>query len=104
MNTEPLPIAPMNNFDKGIHFFMFFLLSGCIYFENTNYFKKRITYQRIMWGSLFFPVFYGGMVEIIQNYVSPYRVGDWGDFLWDSVGAFIAFAIALKINTKLTVE
>ena len=98
INLKPLPPSPISNFDKVVHFFLFFLLSGFVYFENTDYFKKTVSYQRIAWGSFFFPVLYGGLIELMQNYISPYRVGDWGDFLWNSIGAFIAFAIALRIN------
>jgi VanZ like family. len=98
INPKPLPPSPMSNFDKVVHFFMFLVLGGSIYFENTNHFKVAVRFRRIAWGTLFFPVLYGGLVELIQNYVSPYRTGDWGDFLWDSIGAFIAFAVALSIN------
>ena len=98
INLGSLPSSPMTNFDKVVHFFLFFFLGGFVYFENTDYFKKNVSYQRIVWGSFFFPVLYGGLIELMQNYISPYRVGDWGDFLWNSIGAFIAFAIALRIN------
>lgn len=100
MNVSSLPPAPMTNFDKVVHFFMFLFLGGCIYFENTDYFKRAISTRRIFWSSFLFPALYGGLVELIQNYISPYRTGDWGDFLWDSIGAFFAFVIVLMINRK----
>ena len=93
-----LPAPPMSNFDKLVHFAMFFLLGGCVYFENTRYFRHSINIPRIIWGTLIFPVLYGGLVELIQNYISPYRVGDWGDFFWDTIGASLAFVIAIIIK------
>ncbi|MDL2322592.1 VanZ family protein [Bacteroidales bacterium OttesenSCG-928-A17] len=100
ISLESMPRAPMTNFDKLVHFGMFFFLGGCIYFENTNYFRRSISIRRIFWGSLLFPAFYGGLVELIQNYISPHRTGDWGDFLWDSIGAVLAFFIVLLINKR----
>lgn len=101
MSMEPLPSAPMNNFDKLVHFCMFLGLSGTVFFENTHYFKLRISYQRIVWGSFFFPTVFSGLIEIMQEYLSPYRTGDWMDFLYDAIGAFFGLAICLKINSKL---
>lgn len=101
MDTEPLPEVPMTNFDKLVHFLMFLGLSGCVFFENTRYLKTKISYQRIVWGSFFFPVLFSGLIEIMQEYLTPYRTGDWMDFLYDVIGAFIGFAVCLKINGKL---
>lgn len=101
MSTEPMPRAPMNNFDKLVHFLMFLGLAGTVFFENTYYFRKKITYQRIIWGSFFFPTIFSGLIELMQEYVSPYRTGDWMDFLYDAIGAFVGIAICLRINKNL---
>ncbi|MDH8701531.1 VanZ family protein [Dysgonomonadaceae bacterium PH5-43] len=102
MSTEPLPAVPMTDFDKVVHFLMFLALSGTVFFDNTSYFKKRITYQRIVWGSFFFPIVFSGLIEILQEYATTYRSGDWMDFFYDTMGAFVGLAICLKINSKLT--
>lgn len=101
MSTEPMPSVPMSNFDKLVHFLMFLGLSGVVFFDNTKYFRKQISYQRIIWGSFFFPTIFSGLIELMQEYLSSYRTGDWMDFLWDTVGAFVGLAICLKINSKL---
>ena len=100
ISLKEMPAAPVSNFDKIVHCLMFFFLGGCIYFENSNYFKTPISYQRIVLGTFLFPIVYGGFIELVQNYLSPYRTGDWNDFLWNSVGAFFAFALALRINKR----
>ncbi|MDL2224405.1 VanZ family protein [Bacteroidales bacterium OttesenSCG-928-M06] len=104
MNTEPMPDVPMTNFDKLVHFLMFLGLSGTIFFENSSYFKKQVSYQRIVWGSFFFPTVFSGLIELMQEYVSPYRTGDWMDFLYDAIGAFVGLAICMKINSRLKIE
>lgn len=104
MSTERMPEVSMNNFDKLVHFLMFLALSGTIFFENTNYLRKRISYQRIVWGSFFLPIVFSGLIEIMQEYLSPYRTGDWMDFLYDAIGVFVGLAICLKINSKLLVR
>ncbi|MDR0427103.1 MAG: VanZ family protein [Dysgonamonadaceae bacterium] len=101
MNTEPLPEISVTNFDKLVHFLMFGGLSGGVFFENTAYLKNKISYQRIVWGSFFFPIVFGGLIEIIQEYQSPYRSGDWMDFLYDAIGVLVSLAICFKINTRL---
>ena len=99
MNLSPLPSDPMTNFDKLVHCAMFFCLSGLVYFENTNRLKQSVKLRRIFWGTLVFPILFGGIIELIQNYLSVYRTGDWLDFLWNSIGATLAFGLALYINS-----
>ena len=101
INTEPLPASPMNNFDKIVHLLMFLGLSGTVFFENTAYFKKPISFRRLLFGSFVFPVLFSGAIELMQEYASPYRMGDWYDFLFDAIGAFLGLVIGWLINRKL---
>lgn len=98
----PLPEKiPMTNLDKLAHFLMFLSLSCVVFFENTAYFKRAVSYERIVLGSFLFPLLFSGGVEIMQEYLTTYRSGDWMDFLYDGIGAFFGLAICLKINSKL---
>ena len=101
MNVQDLPEAPMTNFDKLVHFLMFLSLSGCVFFENTRYLRRKISRRRIVWGSFIFPTVFSGLIEIVQEYFTLYRTGDWMDFLWDTIGALLGLAICLIINAKL---
>jgi VanZ like family. len=98
LNLSSMPSAPVSNFDKFVHFFMFFLLGTCVYFENSNYFKTPVSFLRIINGTLLFPIVYGGLIELIQDHISPFRTGDWADFVWNSFGAVFGVLIALLIN------
>lgn len=104
MNTASLPASPVRNFDKVVHVLMFLGLSGVIFFDNTNYLRVPISKMRIFFSSFFFPVIIGGLIEIMQAYLTTYRSGDWFDFLFDIVGASLGSGIALLINHKLLLK
>jgi len=98
MNTSPLPAPPVKNFDKLVHVIMFLGLAGVVFFDNTRYLRFPISNRRIFWGSFLFPLLLGGLIEIMQAYLTRYRSGDWFDFLGDAVGIVLAAGIALLIN------
>ena len=101
INPSDLPTSPMTNFDKVVHWIMFMGLSGTVFFEGTAYFRKKVSNHRLFWGSFVFPIVFSGLIEILQEYVSSGRTGDWGDFLFDVIGAFSGLVICWLINEKL---
>jgi VanZ family protein len=101
MNTEPLPNAPIDNFDKLVHLIMFMGLSGAVFFDNTRYLKQKISLQRIFCGSFLFPTIFSGLIEIMQEHFTTTRSGDWMDFLSDGIGAFLGILICWQINRRL---
>ncbi len=102
MNTEPLPKIEMTDFDKLVHYLMFLGLSGTIFFENTKWFRKRISNQRIFWGSFLFPTLFSGAIELMQEYLAPTRSGDWMDFFFDGLGTLTGLVLCWLINLKIT--
>jgi len=101
MKTSSLPAVPVKNFDKAVHALMFLCLSGVVFFDNTRYLRFPISKVRIFWGTFLFPIALGGLIEILQAYLTDYRTGDWFDFLFDIVGALIGWGIASLINRYL---
>jgi VanZ family protein len=101
MDTAPLPAPPMPDFDKVVHLLMFLGLSLIVFFDNTRYLKKRISFRRIILASFLFPVLTSGLIEIMQEYLTSYRTGDWMDFLFDGIGSFLGLIACLKVNTWL---
>jgi VanZ family protein len=101
MNTADLPAPPVVDFDKLVHLFMFLGLAGVIFFDNTKYLKQQISRRRIFWGSFLFPTLFSGAIEILQEYCTIDRTGDWLDFLSDGIGALIGLFICLQINRRL---
>ena len=98
MNPKSLPASPMQNFDKVVHTLMFLGLAAVIFFDNTSYLRFSISKLRIFLGTFLFPVAFGGLIEIMQRYLTKTRSGEWFDFLADAVGVFFAMGVALLIN------
>ena len=105
INLADIPVkAPMTNFDKLVHILMLGGLSGTIFFDNSFYFRKRVSNRVIFWGSFVFPIVFGGLIEIGQQYLTNHvRNGDWWDFWFDVIGVIIAYLICLAINQRLAV-
>jgi len=101
MDTQPLPKVHIHDFDKFVHLVMFLTISGVIFFESTSYFKKKISTWKVVNISFVFPIIYGGLVEIAQEYLSYTRTGDWMDFWFNVIGASFGLAICLLINKRL---
>ena len=101
MDTQSLPKVKISNFDKFVHFTMFLTLSGVIYFENSRYFRRKISFWKMVNFSFIFPIIYGGLIEIGQEYLAPTRSGDWADFVFNGIGAFTGLMICLQINKRL---
>ena len=101
MDTQSLPKVGVSNFDKFVHTVMYLAVSLVIFFENTNYFKKKISIPKIIYSSFLFPVIYSGLIEIGQEYIAPTRMGDWMDFGFNAVGAFCGLIICVLINKRL---
>jgi len=98
MNTKSLPSVPVQNFDKTVHAIMFLGLACVIFFDNTRYLRYPISTIRILLGTFLFPVALGGLIEIMQTFLTTTRTGDWFDFLFDGIGAFVGCIIALLTN------
>ena len=101
MDTSSLPKVHISNFDKFVHVVMFLAIPVVVFFENASYFRKKVSTWKIIGYSFIFPVLYGGLIEIGQEYLTTTRTGDWMDFLFDGIGAFLGLIICLLINKRL---
>lgn len=95
-NVSPLHIPVIPHFDKIAHFGLYFVLTAVICYElyrQRYQFNEKILW---MWG-LCYPILYGGLMELLQEYYFPPRTGDWEDWIADIVGVLIAFFICRKL-------
>ena len=46
------------------------------------------------------PDSFGGLIELMQAYLTTYRTGDWMDLLADSLGAIAAYAVCSRVYPK----
>lgn len=95
VEVESIPVpGKVFQYDKLVHFGMFFALSGAVYIDYYLKHKGRPNgYKWLMFG-LIIPILYGGLIEVAQeNFFS--RSGDLYDFVADTMGAMSATIIAL---------
>lgn len=84
--------------DKIAHVCMYFGMSGMLWMEFIRSHRK---YASPMWhawiGAFLCPVLFSGCVELLQEYCTTYRGGDWLDFAANATGATLASLIGYFI-------
>lgn len=78
------------NLDKLIHVCMYFGLSGILWVEYLLKHKNKFRLDRIIVGAVIVPILFSGCIELIQQYCTTYRAGDWLDFTANSIGVLLA--------------
>ncbi|GBU08692.1 hypothetical protein AwDysgo_20230 [Bacteroidales bacterium] len=103
MQTSDLPELDISipHLDKIIHFGIYFVLSLLMYAELTRFFKRSVHRSSIFIMAWVIPLIYSGLVELIQEYFSATRTGDWLDFLANAAGASMGYIVCLQINKKI---
>lgn len=94
-----IPQIQFEGLDKVVHFFMYFALAAVACYE---LYRQRYTFadaKMRFWG-LYFPIIYGGLIELLQENFFPPRTGDWVDWLSDTLGALTAYFLAKKLLPK----
>lgn len=83
-------------FDKLVHCgFFFVMVVFCCYglIRRSGF----ISYGAVII-IMFISILYGGIIELLQNYVFTWRDGDWSDLFSDSVGAAMAaFGVSVVV-------
>lgn len=75
------------NEDKVIHLLMYFGITIVLLFE--SYLANPRSVNKMLLLNIF-PLFIGGMVELMQTYLTQFRSGDWFDFFADAAGVILA--------------
>lgn len=81
--------------DKYIHYCMYFIFTLILLFEiNSKNFKIKFILLKLT----FLAIFLSGIIEIMQEYLTDHRSGEWMDFLANSLGSLTAllFFITFK--------
>lgn len=98
LTSQPIPkgvklwILDFAGADKLVHGILYFTLSITSFFllYKTRSLQNR---QRVILFAIAIPVLFGGVVEILQNYLIPGRSGDIYDFMANSTGVFLGWLI-----------
>ncbi len=88
-------------FDKWAHFVMYgglslimgFELLYCVESCHIKRKEKKTHGLLLLVCVLLFPALWGGLMELAQANLTTYRSGEWLDFLADSVGSLLGYAL-----------
>lgn len=87
-------LSAIPNIDKIAHFCMYFGLSGMLWLEFLRAHRDGSSPIWHAWvGAFLCPILFSGGVELLQEYCTSYRGGDWLDFAANSTGAIVASLI-----------
>ena len=101
LSTVPVPDVPeledVPFFDKWVLFVMYASLSVAIWMD------RRLICRRVMrpllWVFLFvYPSVMGGLMELVQAYLTTCRSGDWVDFYADMFGALLGLIVCASVD------
>jgi hypothetical protein len=90
-----MAIEQIPGIDKVVHFCMYGGLSGMLWIEflhNHHHYEERLWHAWI--GAVICPILMSGIIELLQQYCTTYRGGDWFDFLANSLGVISATIVA----------
>jgi len=88
-------VKPIVGIDKVMHICMYagfaFL---CIWGYRKQFISNGKDYRkRALWLTLAISIAYGGLTELMQEFLVPTRTGDWFDFLADTLGSLIGVLV-----------
>jgi len=75
--------------DKLVHFGMYFGTCSTLWWEYARH-HMRLAPWRVTLGAIAAPILMSGAIELLQEYCTTYRGGDWADFLANSLGVLAA--------------
>jgi VanZ family protein len=92
-DLKKVQLITIPHFDKIVHFGMYFILTAVLILDFIEYRLHPIN-QKLNFKTLFFilifSLFYGILMELMQEYVFEKRSADYYDFLANASGSFIA--------------
>ena len=101
ISVAPIPEVPqLENipfFDKWMHFVMYGGLCSVYWFDYFRTKHNSSDYMKWIVWIVAFPILLGGLLELVQKYLTSTRNGDWLDFFANSVGVFLAIPLGLFI-------
>ncbi len=84
--------------DKIVHVCMYLGMSGMLWLE---FFRAHRKVEAPLWhgwiGAFVCPVLFSGCVELLQEYATTYRGGDWLDLTANASGALLASLFAVYV-------
>lgn len=110
LSTIPIPeVKPLEGvplIDKWVHFVMYASMSIAMWIDQRNC-HQPLLLSFYLW-MLILPSCLGGIMELVQAYLTTCRSGEWLDVIADVIGAVIGtagcFIISLIWNRKTSAQ
>jgi len=106
LSVIPIPeVPPLEGvpfIDKWVHFVMYGGVSLAMWMDLYFVRKERILSPEFNVSVFLFPIILGGVIEVVQEYLTTCRNGDMLDFYADAFGCLIGNVIALLFYLYLT--
>ena len=91
-------VIKIPHLDKIVHAGLYFIMSGTLWLEFLrNYRGRQKPIYRAWVGAFLAPVLFSGVLELLQEYCSTSRGGDWIDLAANIIGALIASLLSYYI-------
>lgn len=100
------PETPLNDFafiDKWTHFVMYGGTCSVIWAEYIRSHRKLNGWRLFLFAWLA-PVLMSGCIELVQNYLTTNRAGEWMDFAANTTGATIGNIIGMIMASNKTIR
>jgi len=91
---KSLKLVEIENVDKFVHFIFYFVLTALVYIYLIN---KYIKSQAIVY-AIVFCVFYGMIIEVLQEAITVNRKMELLDVLYNCSGVLIASLLIVKCS------
>jgi len=84
-----VPEIPLWQFDKLVHSGIYGALTFLLLLGYSKQYSPPTKRYSLVGKIVFFAIFYGGLMEILQHYIFINRSGNWLDFLANTLGAIL---------------
>ena len=84
--------------DKWAHMVMYGALTAAIWFEYKRR-HKQTDWLRLLLFGVAAPIIMGGVLELMQAYLTTNRSGEWLDFIADSIGVVLGAVLFTLYST-----
>ncbi len=86
-------LSTIPNIDKVVHVAMYFGMSFMLWIEFLRTHRSAMPIWHAWLGAFVCPILFSGCIELLQEYCTSYRGGDWMDFAANALGATLASII-----------
>lgn len=98
-NPPSTDLNKVEGFDKVVHLCMYAGLSGMLWLEFWRAHRRSPVPKWHVWvGAALCPILFSGLVELLQEYCTVHRSGDWMDFAANTLGVLLASLIGSRLR------